>query len=145
MLSYSQIGTLQAPPYRTLSVDSNFASALGDSPTRFFDCLVLLPNLKTLEVFSTARDWVLPGGFGQESTRFHSICELAINETTMELVGRCPNVESVTVSGTLPPESAALLGSHGKELKKLKRIAGVHGGAVRSGKLKDILAVAPVR
>ena len=120
-------------------MDLNFRSAPEDLMTKFIGCLVLLPNLRTLEAFGPSRDGLPPGGLMLKSTPFPSICELKINKTTMELVGRCPNVEGLTVRGTLSSGGAALLGSCGKELKKLKRIAGVHEGAVKSGKLCDIL------
>ena len=139
VLSYPQIGTHEAPPYRTLSVDLYFTRAPEDLMAKFIDCLALLPNLKTLEVFSTTRDGLPPGVFRQKSTWSHAIRELTIDGTTMELVGRCPNVESVTVRGTLFPEGATLLGSYGKGLKKLRRIVEVHESAVKQGKLEDIL------
>ena len=103
--------------------------------TKFIDCLVLLPNLKTLEVFITSRDGLPLEGLRQKSTRFPSIRELGINERTMEFVGRCPNVEGLTIRGRLSSGGIALLGSYRKELKKLKRIAGVRGCAVKPGKL----------
>ena len=112
---------------------------------KFIGSLALLPNLKTLEVFSTDRNELFLGGLKQKSARFPSVRELGVSEATVKLVGNCPNVEGVIVRGVLFSGGAVLLGSHGKELRKLKRIAGVHEGAVGSGMLKDILTVAPVR
>ena len=120
-------------------MDLKPGSAPEDLMAKFIECLALLPNLKTLEVFSTVRAGVPPGGFGQKSTWSRAIRELTIDGTTMELVGRCPNVESVTVRRMLSSGGATLLGSYGKGLKKLKRIVKVHVSAVKQGKLGDIL------
>lgn len=106
-----------------------------DLITKFFDCLVLLPNLKTLDIFSTNYHGVFLG-LNRKSTKFHSIRELRIDEPTAELVWECPNVESVTIRGTLSSGCAALLEPRGKELKKLKRIVGVHNSEVERGKPK---------
>ena len=126
--------------YRAMFVDLDFGSAQEDLMAKFTGCLVLLPNLKTLEVFSTNRNEPFLGGLRQKSARFPSVRELGISEPTVKLVGNCPNVEGVTIRGILFSAGAALLGSHGKELKKVKRVAGVHEAAVGPGKLKYILA-----
>lgn len=105
---------------------------------KFIACLVLMPNLKTLEVFSTNHNELFLGGLKQKSARFPSVRELGISEATVKLVGNCPNVEGVTVRGILFSTGAALLGSHGKELGKLKRVVGVHEAAVKPGRLKGI-------
>ena len=125
-------------PYRILSVDLDLRSAPKDLTTKFFDCLVLLPGLRTLEVFNTS-DFGLPlKRLRRRFTQFPSIRELGIDKTTMELVLRCPNVESVTVRGTFFSTGAPLLGSYGNGLKKLKRIV-VDKTVVKQGKLGDIL------
>ena len=102
--------------------------------TKFFDCLVLLPNLRTLEIFSTSHNGVF-SGLKQRSAQFPSVRELGVNGATVELVWRCPNVESVTIRGAL--RNVASLESHGEKLKNLKRIVGVREGVVGPGKLKD--------
>ena len=72
----------------------------GDLPTKFFDYLVLLPNLRTLEVFS-ADDYRPPlGGPGHKSTQFPSIRELKVDKSAHEVIRKCPNVESVVVRRT---------------------------------------------
>ena len=123
-----------------MSMDLNFESPPGDLPKKFVECLVLLPNLNTLEIFSTGHGELYLGGFRWGSIRFPGIRELEIDRMTMELVGRCPNVESVTVRRPFSSRGVAFLGSYGKGLKKLKRVVGVHEGTIKSGKLKDILA-----
>ena len=139
------MGTDAVPLYRAMFVDLDFGSAPEDLMAKFIGSLVLLPNLKILEVFSASRNELFLGGLKQRSARFPSVRELGVSEATVKLAGNCPNVEGIIVRGILFSEGAALLGSHGTELRKLKRIAGVHEGAVGPGMLKDIPAVAPVR
>ena len=98
-----------------------------DLMTKFMDCLVLLPNLKTLEIFSTSPDEMLLE-VKRRSPRFSGVCELVIGGTTVEFLWRCPNVESLTIRGT--PRYTALRDSRGKKLKKLRRVAGVRSGVV---------------
>ena len=105
-----------------------------DLMTKFFDCLVLLPNLKTLEIFSTSHDGMFLEVKGR-STQFPSVRELVGGERAMEFLWRCPNVERLTIRGT--PRDNALPASHGENLKQLRRIAGVREGVVGTGKLKD--------
>ena len=133
MLSYPQIGTHEVLPCRVLSVDLIVHLPPGDLVTTFFDCLALLPNLKTLDIFTPNRKGVF-SGLNQKSAQFHSIRGLGVTEATAELVWRCPNVESVTIRGEAG--GTALFGSRRKNLKKLKRVVGVHEGAFEPGKLK---------
>ena len=126
------------PPYRILTVELDIRSAPKDLMTKFFDCLVLLPSLRTLEVFNTSHVGLPLRSLRKRSTRFPGIRELGIDRTTMELVLRCLNVESVTVRGRLTSRGATLLGSYGNGLKELKRIV-VDKTAVTQGKLGDIL------
>ena len=92
--------------------------------TKFVDCLVRLPNLRTLDIFSTSRVDLTPmkQELGRECVRFPSIRELWVCSLLVAFVGNCPNVESVTVTDGL---SIEVLCSRREELKKLKRVAGV--------------------
>ena len=87
--------------------------------TVFVDCLVQLPNLRTLEIFSTSHIGPITRGLKRKCARFPSIRELGISNMSAKFVGSCPNVESVTAAGGLCYDGATLLSSYGKELKKL--------------------------
>ena len=97
---------------------------------KFVGSLVPLPNLKTLEVFSTDHNELFLGGLKQKSAWCPSVRKLGVNEATVKLAGNRPNVENVIVGGILFSAGAALLGSQWKKLRGLKRIVGVHQGAV---------------
>jgi len=97
--------------------------------TKFVDCLVRLPNLRTLDILSATNIDPVTKGFGRKCARFPSIRELAIHNELVKFVGSFPNVESIEVI-EYSHGSAEVLGLHGKGLKKLKRVAGIIKGEV---------------
>ena len=105
--------------------------------TKFVDCLVRLPNLRTLDIFSTSRVDLTPmkQELGRECVRFPSIRELWVCSLLVAFVGNCPNVESVTVTGAQFQEVEVLC-SHGK---RLRRIAGINKAHVPRGELRILL------
>jgi len=105
--------------------------------TVFIDCLIRLPNLRTLEIFSTSHIGPITKGLKRKSARFPSIRELEVSNALAKFVGCCPNVESVSYADGLSWDGATLLCSYGKELKKLKRVLGVSEGCTWLGELKD--------
>ena len=137
--------------FRALSVDLNFENASKDPMTKLVDCLVLLPNLRTLEVFSAicARTvervpwWQEPcsrtieRGLWKEYAQFPSIRELRISDMTVMFIGSCRNVESIIVTDGLTRDSARALCSYRKKLGKLKRVVGIYGCYVHQGELRD--------
>jgi hypothetical protein len=124
---------------RTLSVDLYFKYAPKDLMSKFIDCLIQLPNLRTLEVFSTSHVSPITRGVKRKSARFPSIRELGISNRTAKFVRCCPNLETVTAPDRLNLEGAAVLSSHGRELNSLKRVVGIAEECVQSGELKDAL------
>jgi hypothetical protein len=131
-----QMKTHEVPPCRTLSVDLNFANAPKDLITTFVDCLARLPNLRTLEIFSTTHFGPITRGLKLKSARFPGIRELRISDATVKFVGSCPNVESVIVTDGFSRDGASILSSYGKELRKLERVIGVNECYVREGELR---------
>jgi hypothetical protein len=107
--------------------------------SKFIDCLVRLPNLRTLEVFSTSHLSPITKGLKRKSARFSSVRELAISNRTAKFIGCCPNVETVTAPDQLSLGGATVLSSYGKGLEKLKRVVGVAEDSVRLGKLEYAL------
>jgi hypothetical protein len=122
---------------RALSVDLRFTDAPKDLMTKFVDCLVRLPNLRTLEIFSASHISLVTRGLKRKCARFTSIRELWISNILAKFVGSCPNVESVIVTDGLSRDGAKTLSSYGKELKRLKRVVGVYSDQVWQGELRD--------
>jgi len=108
---------------QALSAELDFKNAPADLMRRFIDCLVRLPNLKVLEIFNTTGVRPVAIELEWEYVRFPNIRELTVGNPFAKFVESCPNVESITVAvtGDMGP-----LASYGKELKKLKRVAGVY-------------------
>ena len=102
--------------------------------TKFLGCLALLPNLKTLDIFSVNSNEVLLG-LNRKSAKFRNIREFGVNWPAVGLVWRCPNVETITIRGRW--KRPVLPKSCGERLKKLKRVVVVSGDVIESGKLKD--------
>ena len=77
-------------------------------------------------------------GLNRECAQFPSIRELWIGDMLATFVRNCPNVESVMFVGGLPSDVRTLC-LQAKELKRLKRVAGVHKLDVLQGELRDTL------
>ena len=139
VLFYSPTKTQDVLLYRVMSVDLQFRMAPKDLMKKFVDCLVRLPNLRTLELFDASHIGPITRGLKRKCARFSSVRELWINDKTVKFVRSCPNVESIITQDGLSWESTEVLGSYRKELGRLKRVIGVVGCCVRQGKLGDIL------
>ena len=87
-------------PYRAISADLWFANSGEDSATVFVDCLVRLPNLRTLDVLFTSRVNTVKQELKLGGARFSSIRGLLIGDELLEFIENCPNVESVMVRDT---------------------------------------------
>ena len=125
--------TNEVSPCRALSTDLWFTDTTKDLMTIFVDCLVKLPNLRTLEVFSTNRTGLVTKGLSRVYARFPSIRELWVDGVSVQFARGCPNLESVTVTG-LAPQNICL---YGNVSKGLKRVAGVPPEYVWLGESRD--------
>lgn len=121
---------------RALSVDLRLIHATKDFMTVFIDCLVLLPNLTTLDVFIVDDISHAISGLERKCARFPNIRELWAHGVSVVFVRSCPNVESVTTTG-IYPQGVEVLCTHGKKLKRLKRVAGVPKEYIQQGELSD--------
>jgi len=115
---------------RVLGVDLNFKRAPEDLMEKFVDCLVLLPHLWSLKIYSVSNVGSFTQGFEQKRPRFLSIGHLGIKNEWAKFIETCPNVESVQFTSGLSRSGAKILSSCGKELHKLKRIIGVADDSV---------------
>ena len=93
-----------------------------DLMMEFVDCLVRLPNLRTLEIFDVSNTAAIATALERRRAHFPGIRELQASGALAEFIGRCPNVESVTA---IDGPSVRILRTHGKELKRLRRVVGV--------------------
>lgn len=117
-------------------MDLLFTGASKNLMTKFVDCLVRLPNLRTLDIFSTSHIDPMKEGLKLEYAIFPSIRELWIGDMVARFVASCPNVESVTATGGLSWDIGVLC-LQAKELKRLKRVAGVGKEHVCLGELRN--------
>jgi len=117
-------------------VDLWFTDATQDLMTVFIDCLVQLPNVKALEVFGINNTSLVARGLERKCARFPSIRELWVDGLSVVFVGRCPNVESVTITGRYSQDTE-LLCTYGRRFKRLKRVAGVHKECIEQGELTE--------
>jgi len=117
-------------------VDLWFTESTKGFMTNFVDCLVLLPNLRTLEVFNVNRTSLVVRELGLERAQFPSIRELWVNGVSVLFARTCPNMETVTITGSEPQDIGSLC-LYGYGLKRLKRVAGVPKEYVQRGELKD--------
>ena len=124
---------------RAISADLRFKDAPKDLMTKFVDCLAQLPNLTALEVFGADQADPIIRAFNKGCVLFPNIRELWVGGVSAEFLwfSTCPNVESVTVTSGIS-QIVEILCLRGKELKRLKRVAGVHTGHVLQGKPKGI-------
>ena len=90
--------------------------------TKFVDCLVQLPNLKTLEILSISSRDPISKALKQEHARFPSIRELRITHDCHHFVRNCPNLENLTLTDGFDIFSPYTIRWYGTGLK---RIAGV--------------------
>ena len=90
--------------------------------TKFVDCLVRLPNLKTLEILRVSSRGPVSKALKRKYARFPSIRELRITHACHHFIRNCPNLENLIFTNGLDMHSPASIRSHGGGLK---RIAGV--------------------
>jgi hypothetical protein len=89
---------------------------------KFVDCLVGLPNLKTLEILAANCRAPISKALKRKYAIFPSIRELRITQACHHFIKNCPNLEDLTFVTGLDIHASATVHSHGK---KLERIAGV--------------------
>ena len=112
-------------------MDLDFLCAPEDLIGKFVNCLVQLPNLRTLEIFSIGQVGPATEALARNSPRFLSVRELVVNNGTACFIMSCPNVEIVMTPYRLS-YGAMTLGLRGGELKRLKRVVGIFDGSLPS-------------
>ena len=90
--------------------------------TKFVDCLVRLPNLKTLEILGVGARAPVSKALKRKYAVFPSIRELRITPACHHFIRNCPNLDDLTFTCGLDSHAPSTILSHGKGLK---RIAGV--------------------
>ena len=123
-------------------MDLQLKYAPKDLMSKFIDCLIRLPNLRTLEVFSASHISPITRGLIRKSARFHTVRELVITNRTAKFIGNCPNVETVMAPDLLNLDGAAILISYKMVLKNLKRVIGIAEKCVSLGEPTGVLSSA---
>ena len=90
--------------------------------TKFVDCLVRLPNLKTLEVLRVSSRAPISKALKRKHATFPSIRALRITHACHHFIRNCPNVEDLTFTDGLDTHAPDTVRLHGRGLK---RVAGV--------------------
>jgi len=86
--------------------------------TKFVDCLLRLPNLKTLEILRVDSRTPVPKALKRKSAQFPSIRELRITQECHHFIRKCPNLENLTLTDGFDKHSVATVSSHGGGLKR---------------------------
>lgn len=108
--------------YRTFSVNLYFMHSPEDLMTKFVECIVRLPNLKTLEILNVGSRAPISKALRRKHAIFPSVRELRITPACHHFIKKCPNLESVTFVREMDTHAPSTLRTHGKGLR---RIAGV--------------------
>ncbi|KAF9782909.1 hypothetical protein BJ322DRAFT_180839 [Thelephora terrestris] len=104
---------------RIFSVDLSFFHAPEDLVTKLVDCLVRLPNLKTLEILSAGSRAPISKALKRKYAVFPSIRELRITPACHHFVRKCPNLDSLIFTSTMDTHAPSTIRSHGGGLKRL--------------------------
>lgn len=91
---------------------------------KFVNCLVELPNLKTLEILHVSSRAPVSKALRRKYAVFPGIRVLRITNACHHFIRNCPNLEDLTFTAGLDKHASETLRSHGRGLK---RIAGVGG------------------
>ena len=101
---------------------------------KFVDCLIRLPNLRVLEIYSATDPVPITRELERRCAQFPSVRELAVGDLSMAFVGSCPNLESIRILTNSTAGIASLV-SYGKGLKRLKRVSGMTSEYIQQGEL----------
>ena len=104
---------------------------------KLVDCLVRLPNLKTLEVLSVSSRAPISKILKRKYASFPNIRELRITHACHHFIRNCPNLEDLTFTDGLDVHSRATILSHGKGLKRVAGVGVIHTGGLH-GKIVNI-------
>ena len=105
--------------YRTFSVNLHLQYSPPDLMNKFIDCLVRLPNLKTLEILDIDPGDAIPRALKRELATFTlpSVRELRILPECHHLVENCPNLESLIFTRPADERAHSTVLSHGQGLR----------------------------
>lgn len=99
---------------------------------KFVDCLVRLPNLRTLEILGAGPRAPISKALKRKYATFPSIRELRITPACHHFIKNCPNLETLTFTRSLDTHAPTTVLSHGQRLRCIRgvpvqRWRGMHG------------------
>jgi hypothetical protein len=121
------------------SVDLSFFHAPEDLVTKLVDCLVRLPNLKTLEILSAGSRAPISKALKRKYAVFPSIRELRITPACHHFVRKCPNLDSLIFTSTMDTHAPSTIRSHGGGLKRLAGVTVYDRNVLHCGSLKHVV------
>ena len=111
--------------YSTFSVRLPPMRYPQDLIDKFVECIVRLPNLKTLEVLEVRARAPISKALRRKHAIFPTIRELRITPACHHFIRKCPNLKDLTFTTTMDTYAPSTLLAYGKGLR---RVAGVTGG-----------------
>jgi len=99
----------------SFSVETCFWWAPEDLMSKFVDCLVQLPNLRTLETLNVSSRVPVSKALEWKHARFPSIRELRITHACHHFTRNCPGLENLTLTNGFGMHSPASIRSHGRD------------------------------
>jgi len=113
--------------------------------TKFVDCLVRLPNLKTLEILRVSSRAPVSKALKRKHAIFPSIRVLRITHASHHFIRNCPNLEDLTFTTGLDTHAFTTLRSHGNGLKRIMGVNDITVVGWGSPNLREIGIVCTTR
>ena len=101
------------------SVDLRFKDAPKDLTRKFFDTLLRLPNLRTLELLNVTHRTPVTTALKRKSAKFPNIREMLVDSNYPDFIQSCPNLESLTLKCGLNSHACKALELYGAGLRRL--------------------------
>lgn len=101
---------------------------------KFVDCLVRLPNLKTLDILGAGPRTPISKALKRKYATFPSIRELRIVPACHHFIKKCPNLETLIFARTLDRHAPSTVLSYGGGLKRVAGVS-IHNRNHMNGKL----------
>ena len=130
---------------RTFSIDLYFPHAPKDLMKKFVECLVRLPNLKTLEILRVSSRAPISKALKRKNATFPGVRVLRITHASHHFIRNCPNLEDLTFTTGLDTHTFTTLRSHGSGLKRIMGVDDITTVGWGTPNLREIGIVCSIR